>query len=126
MSLNQNKKLLINLCFYLNSKHMISRIWHGYTTLKNADAYENLLKEEIFVGIKNRNISGYRGIQLLRRQDADETEFITIMWFDSLESVRMFAGEDYENAVVPEKAQKILSHFDKTSRHYNVEIEDFR
>jgi heme-degrading monooxygenase HmoA len=105
---------------------MISRIWHGYTSLRNADAYENLLKEEIFVGIKNRNISGYRGIQLLRRQIEDETEFITIMWFDSLESVRMFAGEDYENAVVPEKAQKILSRFDKTSQHYNVEIEDFR
>jgi heme-degrading monooxygenase HmoA len=105
---------------------MISRIWHGYTSLKNADAYENLLKEEIFVGIKNRNISGYRGIQLLRRQIGDETEFITIMWFDSLESVRKFAGEDYVNAVVPEKAQKILSRFDKTSQHYNVEIEDFR
>jgi heme-degrading monooxygenase HmoA len=105
---------------------MISRIWHGYTTIKNADAYENLLKEEIFVGIKNRNISGYRGIQLLRRQIEDETEFITIMWFDSFESVRMFAGEDYVNAVVPEKAQKILSRFDKTSQHYNVEIEDFR
>lgn len=44
---------------------MISRIWHGYTTLENADAYEQLLKEEIFVGIKNLKIIGYKGIQLL-------------------------------------------------------------
>ena len=66
---------------------MISRIWHGYTTPENADAYEALLKEEVFVGILNRNISGYKGIQLLRRQISDETEFITIMWFDSLDSV---------------------------------------
>jgi len=91
---------------------MISRIWHGYTTPENADAYEALLKEEVFVGILNRNISGYKGIQLLRRQISDETEFITIMWFDSLDSVRKFAGANYENSVVPEKA----------SQHYDVKI----
>jgi heme-degrading monooxygenase HmoA len=103
---------------------MISRIWHGYTTLENADTYEKLLKEEIFTGIKNRNITGYKGIQLLRRQTHNETEFITIMWFDSLDSVKKFAGENYENAVVPETAQKILSRYDKTSQHYDVKIED--
>ena len=99
---------------------MISRIWHGYTTIENADSYESLLREEIFVGIKNRNIAGYKGIQLLRRQLPDETEFITIMWFDSLDSVKAFAGEDYENAVVPEKAQRVLSRFDRQSSHYEV------
>jgi hypothetical protein len=41
---------------------MISRIWHGYTTNENADAYQKLLESEIFVGIKNRNIQGYKGI----------------------------------------------------------------
>jgi heme-degrading monooxygenase HmoA len=101
---------------------MISRIWHGYTTQENADTYENLLREEIFVGIKKRNITGYKGIQLLRRQISNETEFITIMWFDSLDSVRKFAGDDYEQAVVPEKAQRILSRYDKTSQHYDVRI----
>jgi antibiotic biosynthesis monooxygenase (ABM) superfamily enzyme len=101
---------------------MISRIWHGYTTPENADAYEALLKEEVFVGILNRNISGYKGIQLLRRQISDETEFITIMWFDSLDSVRKFAGANYENSVVPEKARMILSRYDKTSQHYDVKI----
>lgn len=67
---------------------MISRIWHGYTTPENADSYETLLREEVFTGISNRRISGYKGIQLLRRQISDETEFITIMWFDSLDSVK--------------------------------------
>jgi heme-degrading monooxygenase HmoA len=105
---------------------MICRIWHGYTTFKKADAYENLLKEEIFVGIKDRNITGYKGIELLRRQLKDETEFITIMLFDSLDSVRKFAGEDYENSVVPEKAQKILSRYDKTSQHYDVKTENIK
>lgn len=103
---------------------MISRIWHGYTTKSNADIYENLLKSEIFVGINNRNIKGYKGIQLLRRELQAETEFITIMWFDSIDSVREFAGEDYEKAVVPGKAQKVLLRFDKTSQHYDVLADD--
>ena len=103
---------------------MISRIWHGYTTYSNADTYERLLKEEIFIGIKNRNIRGYKGIQLLRRQLDNETEFITIMWFDSLDSVKQFAGKDYEKAVVPEKAQKFLLRFDKRSQHYDIRLSD--
>ena len=99
---------------------MISRIWHGYTTPENAYTYENLLKEEIFVGIRDRNISGFREIQLFRRELGPEVEFITVMWFDSLDAVRIFAGEDYEVAVVPSKARAVLSHFDEHSQHYEV------
>jgi heme-degrading monooxygenase HmoA len=102
---------------------MISRIWHGYTTFENADSYEKLLREEIFTGIKGRNIKGYRGIQLLRRNMQQETEFITEMWFDTLDSVIEFAGSEYENAVVPEKAQRILAQYDRKSQHYEVKIE---
>jgi heme-degrading monooxygenase HmoA len=101
---------------------MVSRIWHGYTTIENADEYEKLLREEIFTGIKGRNIKGYKGIQLLRRNLNQETEFITIMWFDSLDSVREFAGKDYENAVVPEKARKILARYDQEAQHYDLRI----
>jgi heme-degrading monooxygenase HmoA len=102
---------------------MISRIWHGWTSRQNADIYEALLKEEIFVGIQNRHISGFKGIQLLRRTTGDETEFVTIMTFDSLESVKEFAGSDYEQAVVPEKARAILSRFDERSQHYEIRAE---
>jgi heme-degrading monooxygenase HmoA len=101
---------------------MVSRIWHGYTTSENADEYEKLLKEEIFTGIKGRNIKGYKGIQLLRRNLVEETEFITLMWFDSLDSVREFAGKEYENAVVPEKARKILARYDQEAQHYDLRI----
>ena len=102
---------------------MICRIWHGWTTRQNADSYETLLKEEIFLGILNRRISGFKGVQLLRRQVEEETEFITLMTFDSLESVREFAGRDYEQAVVPEKARAILSRFDQRSKHYEIKAE---
>ncbi|MDI6763442.1 MAG: antibiotic biosynthesis monooxygenase [Thermodesulfobacteriota bacterium] len=102
---------------------MISRIWHGWTTRGNADKYEAMLKEEIFVGIQNRHIRGFKGIQLLRREVGDEVEFVTIMLFDSLDAVREFAGEDYEVAVVPEKARAVLSHFDERSQHYEIRVE---
>jgi heme-degrading monooxygenase HmoA len=105
---------------------MISRIWHGYTTKGNADKYQYLLHSEIFVGINNRNIKGYKGIQLLRRELFDETEFITIMWFDSLEDVIAFAGQDYEYAVVPISAQKLLTRYDHKSQHYSVQIDNFK
>ena len=99
---------------------MISRIWHGWTSPGNADAYEALLKSEIFVGIRDRQIAGFRGIQLFRRDLGVEVEFVTVMWFDSLEAVRAFAGEDYEVAVVPPKARALLARFDARSQHYEV------
>ncbi|MDH5663418.1 MAG: antibiotic biosynthesis monooxygenase [Candidatus Bathyarchaeota archaeon] len=102
---------------------MISRVWHGWTTPANADAYEALLKSEIFTGIRDRQIAGYRGIHLFRRNLGDEVEFVTVMWFDTIEAVRAFAGEDYEVAVVPPKARALLSRFDARSQHYEVKAE---
>jgi len=102
---------------------MIGRIWHGWTTPENADAYEALLKQEIFVGFKDRQISGYKGIHLFRRNVGEEVEFVTLMWFESIEAVRTFAGEDYEVAVVPPKARAILSRYDARSQHYEVKAE---
>lgn len=100
---------------------MVGRIWHGWTTTANADAYERLLREEIFPGIKAKGVAGYKGIQLLRRPSAaDEVEFVTIMWFDSWDAVKQFAGEDYERAHVPAKAREVLSRFDERSLHYEV------
>ena len=101
---------------------MISRIWRGWTTPGNADAYESLLKHEIFVGIESRRMPGFRGIQLLRRNWPGEVEFVTEMWFDTIDAVRTFAGQDYEVAVVPANAQELLSRFDARSQHYDVKI----
>jgi hypothetical protein len=99
---------------------MISRIWHGYTRPGEADAYEALLRDEIFTGIENRSIGGFQEIQLFRRDVGDEVEFITVMWFDSLDAVRAFAGEDYEGSVVPPAARELLARFDERSQHYEV------
>ena len=102
---------------------MIVRLWHGWTSSANADPYERLLREEIFVGIAGCKIPGYRGIKLLRRELGSEVEFLTIMSFKDLESVRQFAGSDHEVAVVPPKARALLAHFDERSQHYELRAE---
>jgi hypothetical protein len=99
---------------------MICRLWHGWTSRGNADAYERLLREEVFRGITSRDIAGFRGIDLLRREVPGGVEFVTLMWFDTLADVRDFAGEDYEAAVVPPAARLLLERFDERSAHYAV------
>ena len=100
---------------------MVGRIWHGWTTPANADVYERLLKEEIFPGIAEKGVSGYRGVDLYRRSlESGEVEFITIMWFDSLDKVKQFAGEDHEKAYVPPRAREVLIRFDQRSQHYEI------
>ena len=100
---------------------MISRVWHGWTTRENADAYENLLRSEVLPGI--RRVKGFQGAQLLRRDMAGEVEFVTITVFDSILAVKQFAGEDYELAVVPPAARKLLTHFDARSAHYDTRFQ---
>ena len=99
---------------------MIARLWHGWTTPPDADAYERLLRSEVFPGILARGIEGFCGIDLLRRDGEGECEFITIMWFTSLAAIRAFAGADHEVAVVPPAAQALLQRFDARSAHYET------
>ena len=99
---------------------MIARLWYGWTAPQNADAYEALLKAEIFPGILARKIAGFQRIELLRAAIGGEVEFVTVMWFDSMAAIKAFAGADYETAVVPPKARAQLKRFDARSKHYEV------
>ena len=99
---------------------MIARVWHGYAAPEKADAYEKTTREETFPAIRRRSIPGFQRIQLLRRDLPEEVEFITIMWFDSLESIKAYAGENYQKAVVPPKAREFLSHFDEVTQLYEI------
>jgi heme-degrading monooxygenase HmoA len=99
---------------------MIARIWHGWTTPENADAYYKVLTEQVIPQIESYKMEGYRKIEVLRQEHSDETEFITIMYFDSLEHIKQFVGDDYKVAHVPEAAQKVLKRWDERSQHYEV------
>jgi heme-degrading monooxygenase HmoA len=98
---------------------MISRIWHGWTAMENADKYESLLRADVLPGI--HRIRGYNGAYLLRREAANqEIEFLTITQFTDMVAVKAFAGKDYERAVIAPGAGKFLTHFDERSAHYET------
>ncbi len=99
---------------------MICRQWRGWTTKDNADAYERVVRGQVIPGIEARRIPGFRSIDLVRRERADDVEFMTLMWFDTLDAVTAFMGEDYETAHVPPEAQAVLADFDRRSAHYEV------
>lgn len=101
---------------------MIARIWHGWTKPEDADAYEALLTGTILPGIAARALAGYRGAHLLRDDREAESEFVTLLWFDSIDAVRAFAGADHETAVVPDAARRLLERFDARSSHYEVRL----
>ena len=98
---------------------MITRLWRGWTTRENAQPYEQLLREEILPAIARRCTEGYGGARMFRRDLDEGVEFLTILTFDSLDAVRIFAGEDAEVAHVPEKARALLHHFDQRAQHFS-------
>jgi len=99
---------------------MICRLWRGWTTPDDAAAYQALLTDTIIPGIEARGIPGFRHIDMLRRPLGAEVEFATIMWFDSLDAIKAFVGEDAEVSHVPAAARAVLARFDERAVHYEV------
>jgi antibiotic biosynthesis monooxygenase (ABM) superfamily enzyme len=99
---------------------MICRVWRGWTSPGNANAYERIVRTEVIPGIEARNIPGFKHIDLMRRDLGDEVEFQTIMWFDSLEAIKAFMGEDHTVSHVPMEARAVLNSFDDRAAHYEV------
>jgi len=99
---------------------MITRIWHGWTSPADADKYEAIVRAEVFEKLEKEPIPGYRGMQLLRKKMENEVEFISMMWFDKIEDVAGFVGQDYEVAHVPDVCRKVLLRFEEKVAHYEV------
>ncbi|MDN5204978.1 hypothetical protein QQ008_26545 [Fulvivirgaceae bacterium BMA10] len=99
---------------------MIARIWYGWTAPENAEEYERLLLNEVLPSISQKSGSGYKGHQVLKKTSATEIEFMTIIYFDSIATIKQFVGEDYQTAHIPEPAGKLLSKYNKKVEHYEV------
>ena len=99
---------------------MICRLWRGWTSPDDADEYERIVRTEVIPDIEARRIPGFRHIDLMRRDLGGEIEFQTLMWFDSLDAVISFMGEDYSLSHVPLEARAVLNSFDDRAAHYEV------
>jgi heme-degrading monooxygenase HmoA len=97
---------------------LITRIWRGDTRPENADAYQSFVTRHVFTALTK--LEGHCGAYLLRRAEGARVEFLAVTLWESLESVRAFAGDSIETAVIEPEARAVLSSFDDFVRHYDV------
>lgn len=98
---------------------MIVRVWRGFAPAgAPAEGYTQHLSQKVVPALLP--LSGFQGMEVLTREDADMVEFIVTTRWDSLASVEAFAGDNVTQAVVEPEAQALLSRFEDTVRHYSV------
>src|SRR5436853_6440809 len=95
---------------------MIVRLWHGKTSTENAEAYMNYVLQ---TGVKDyRSTPGNLNAQVWQKQEEDITHIWTVSWWINVESIRAFAGDDYEQAKYYKEDKKYLLEFEHTVQHY--------
>lgn len=97
---------------------MIVRIWKGEALPAKADDYHRFVTEHVFSALTK--LAGHRGAYLLRRETGAHVEFLAVTLWESIESIRAFAGDRIESAVVEPEARAVLTSFDDFVRHYEV------
>jgi heme-degrading monooxygenase HmoA len=100
---------------------MIARIWHGVTPIDKSDAYLDFLKQRAIPDYES--VPGNRGVYILRELRGDETHFLTLTYWDSVDAIRQFAGEDISKAKYYPEDSDFLLEFEPTVRHYEVYTE---
>jgi len=97
---------------------VIARTWRGWTRAEDADDYVAYLRE---TGMHEyRTTPGNRGAWILRRPQGDRVEFVTLSFWDSMDAVRAFAGDDPERAVFYPDDDRFLVERDETVDHYEL------
>jgi heme-degrading monooxygenase HmoA len=97
---------------------MIARLWRGWTAPDHADAYVAYVDETGMQGYEA--IPGNRGAWILRRLLADRAEILTLSFWDSLDAIRKFAGDDVEQAVFYPNDDRYLIDRDLRVAHYEM------
>jgi heme-degrading monooxygenase HmoA len=97
---------------------MIARHWRGLLKRDRADAYVEHLQSETLPELVQ--LAGFHDAKVLRRDLPQGVEFLVVTIWESLDSIRVFAGDDVESAVVPPKARDMMIEYDRRARHYDV------
>jgi heme-degrading monooxygenase HmoA len=102
---------------------MIARIWHGRVPAAKQDAYDALLRR---TGLQDyRATPGNQGVLVLRRTEGDVTHFLLITFWDSVEAIRRFAGEDYTRARYYPEDDNFLLEQEPFVNHYEMWATNF-
>jgi len=102
---------------------MIARTWHGRATVAKADAYYRHFTATVAPQLKQ--IDGHRGAYLLRREVDGQVEFLAITLWDSIETIKAFAGSNPDVAIVEPEGRAALTTFDDVARHYEVDYQPY-
>ena len=102
------------------TKAKIARIWRGWTSIEDAEKLELTLRNEAIPSIEKNKPKGLKGIQLLTLQSGNEVMFTTIMYFDSLEAVKAFAGNEYSKAHIDPAVKPLLKRYDQVVEHHTM------
>lgn len=101
---------------------MIARLWRGSARPGCADAYLAHLQQRTFPEL--RTLRGHRGAQVLRRASGSGVDFVVVTYWDSIDVIRQFSGDDTEAAVVPAEAQALLASYDDRATHWEVALDN--
>jgi heme-degrading monooxygenase HmoA len=96
---------------------VIARTWTGVVRRADADAYADYIRETGFA--EYGETGGNRGAWMLRRDDGDRTEFVTLSMWESVDAIKAFAGEDIEAAVLYPEDERYLVGESRVT-HYEV------
>ncbi len=97
---------------------MIARIWRGRTRAEDYERYADFLRKRAIPDY--RGTEGFKGLIFLRRLVADEAHFVLITFWQDLESVRNFAGDDVEKAKYYPEDRDFLLEFPERVEHFEV------
>lgn len=97
---------------------MIARVWFGRTRAEDYDAYLAYLEESGVAALKGT--AGNRGVMVLRRRDGEEAEFGVISFWDSIDDVKAFAGEDVDVARYFPEDERYLLELTPKLKHFEV------
>jgi heme-degrading monooxygenase HmoA len=101
---------------------MIARCWSARGPRQRAPQYATHLETHVLPAL--RGIAGYVGATLLQRDVHGDVEVVVITWWQSLDAVRAFAGDDVETAVVADEAAALFNDYDHRVRHFDVMMSD--
>jgi heme-degrading monooxygenase HmoA len=101
---------------------MIARFWTAKIAQGHAHVYADHLRSQVLTDL--RKVDGYIGAKLLERETGDSVEIVVVTFWQSLDSIRKFAGPDVERAVVSDEIASLFLQYDQRVRHYEVVVMD--